>query len=163
GSNKIPLGLKSHCSMNNNKDNIIISDNTSSDTSSTHSNTPNNQNRQGDWDEINSRDLNFSSHLHQGSQYRNHNYITQAQNNGKSHEDSIRDKINNNSTREYPNAYNKNDTPEQQHLQDIDDQVMQDINDLLNMERNRFINEQQNQLQKAKFPTISFATHNING
>ncbi|EXX63082.1 hypothetical protein RirG_155660 [Rhizophagus irregularis DAOM 197198w] len=31
------------------------------------------------------------------------------------------------------------------------------------MERNRFINEQQNQLQKAKFPTISFATHNING
>ena len=40
---------------------------------------------------------------------------------------------------------------------------MQDINDLLNMERNRFINEQQNQLQKAKFPTISFATHNING
>ncbi|CAB5196260.1 unnamed protein product [Rhizophagus irregularis] len=146
GSNKIPLGLKSHCSMNNNKDNIIISDNTSSDTSSTHSNTPNNQNRQGDWDE-----------------YRNHNYITQAQNNGKSHEDSIRDKINNNSTREYPNAYNKNDTPEQQHLQDIDDQVMQDINDLLNMERNRFINEQQNQLQKAKFPTISFATYNING
>ncbi|POG61924.1 hypothetical protein GLOIN_2v1785965 [Rhizophagus irregularis DAOM 181602=DAOM 197198] len=146
GSNKIPLGLKSHCSMNNNKDNIIISDNTSSDTSSTNSNTPNNQNRQGDWDE-----------------YRNHNYITQAQNNGKSHEDSIQDKINNNSTREYPNAYNKKNTPEQQHLQDINDQVMQDINELLNMKRNRFINEQQNQLQKAKFPTISFATYNING
>ncbi|CAB4417575.1 unnamed protein product [Rhizophagus irregularis] len=31
------------------------------------------------------------------------------------------------------------------------------------MERNRFINEQQNQPQKAKFPTLSFATHNING
>ncbi|CAB5391251.1 unnamed protein product [Rhizophagus irregularis] len=146
GSNKTPLGVKSHCSRNNNKDNIIISDNTSFDTSSTYSNTPNNQNCQGDWDE-----------------YKNHNYITQAQNNGKSHEDSKRDKIINNSTREYPTAYNKNDTPDQQHLQDIDDQVMQDINDLLNMERNRFINKQQNQPQKAKFPTLSFATHNING
>ncbi|EXX64728.1 hypothetical protein RirG_140060 [Rhizophagus irregularis DAOM 197198w] len=31
------------------------------------------------------------------------------------------------------------------------------------MERNRFINKQQNQPQKAKFPTLSFATHNING
>ncbi|CAG8623627.1 1811_t:CDS:2 [Rhizophagus irregularis] len=151
GSNKTPLGVKSHCSRNNNKDNIIISDNTSFDTSSTYSNTPNNQNCQGDWDEVMS------------SQYKNHNYITQAQNNGKSHEDSKRDKIINNSTREYPTAYNKNDTPDQQHLQDIDDQVMQDINDLLNMERNRFINKQQNQPQKAKFPTLSFATHNING
>ncbi|PKB95764.1 DNase I-like protein [Rhizophagus irregularis] len=146
GSNKLPLGVKSHCSINNNKDNQIILDNTSFDTSSTHSNIPNNQNRQGDQDE-----------------YRNHNYITQAQNNRKSYEDYKRDKINNNSTREYPTAYNKNNTPDHQHLQDIDDQVMQDINDLLNMKRNRFINEQQNQSQKAKFPTISFATHNING
>ncbi|CAB4397024.1 unnamed protein product [Rhizophagus irregularis] len=84
----ITLGVKSHCSMNNNKDNIIISNNTSFDTSSTHSNTPNNQNRQGDWDEY----------------------------------------------KRIPTAYNKNDTPDQQHLQDIDDQVMQDINDLLIME-----------------------------
>ncbi|POG60761.1 hypothetical protein GLOIN_2v1486794 [Rhizophagus irregularis DAOM 181602=DAOM 197198] len=52
GSNKTPLGVKSHCSRNNNKDNIIISDNTSFDTSSTYSNTPNNQNCQGDWDEV---------------------------------------------------------------------------------------------------------------
>ncbi|RGB25913.1 hypothetical protein C1646_771103, partial [Rhizophagus diaphanus] len=125
GSNKLPLGVKSHCSMNNNKDNPISSDNTSFDTSSTHSNIPNNQNRQGDWDELMS------------SQYRNHNYITQAQNNKKSHEDSKRDKIINNSTKEYSKAYNKDDTPDHQHLQDIDDQ--------------------------AKFPTLSFATHNING
>ncbi|PKK70185.1 hypothetical protein RhiirC2_780028 [Rhizophagus irregularis] len=47
-SNKLPLGVKSHCSINNNKDNPISSDNTSFDTSSTYSNTSNNQNRQGD-------------------------------------------------------------------------------------------------------------------
>jgi hypothetical protein len=51
-SNSIPLGVNSRRRLNNNKNNSISTSKTPFDTSSTHSNTPININRQGDWDEV---------------------------------------------------------------------------------------------------------------
>ncbi|POG58665.1 hypothetical protein GLOIN_2v1820860 [Rhizophagus irregularis DAOM 181602=DAOM 197198] len=51
-SNSIPLGVNSRRRLNNNKNNSTSTSKTPVDTSSTHSNTPININRQEDWDEV---------------------------------------------------------------------------------------------------------------
>ncbi|CAB4402518.1 unnamed protein product [Rhizophagus irregularis] len=150
-SNSIPFGVNSRRRLNNNKNNSISMSKTPFDTSSTHSNTPININHQGDWDENNCR-------KERGGDNSRVPFIPSLTKHGLTH-DNTTDSTQNQNAQNYNGAIGSDNNNLNYNA---NEDLMRDINDFLTNERCRF---QENDRQQSQliFPSLSFATHNING